>query len=263
MQQARNTKSLMMMIVLGVIFVLIAGVTIFAAMSFVRQPDRGFMFWMTTGFILFIETLIFAGAMGLLAGKGSSTPIILANTRVVLILGVVGLASIIIYHVIRDPDAPADKAFGAVMAIEVTVAIAVIILLRAWDTYFNAMTAPIAAQRREHAVKGRSLQAQLVRLRGLSWTDNELAMRADRILKRLEAAQGALAHSHGGGGGSREAGQLQAVRPEDDEQIQSLLGQLDSAVSDLERGQDVAAGLSQAETLASRLSGQISAMQLD
>lgn len=263
MEATRNPKSLMMMIIVAIMFIIVVGVTIFAAMSFVRQPDRGFLFWATTGFILFIETVGFAFIAGLISGSRTTTPVIAASWTVLIVLAVVGIASIAIYHAMRDPNAPADQAFGAILAIEVSLAIVIVLFLRGWDTYFNAAAEPIAIQRKEHATRGRSLQGLIIRMRGLSWADHELARRADTLLKRLDSAQTSLSHSHGGGAGSREAGKAQAVDPAADSQLQSLLADLDAQVSGLEQGEDPAGRLGQVEVLTNRLQGQIAALQLD
>jgi hypothetical protein len=255
-----------MIAIASVMFLLAVAVTIAAAFLIVEK-DRGFLFWLTTGFAIFVELAAYSLALGLLTAKARkkqiSTPMVVVSWVVLVVYAVVGVASIIIYSAIRDADRPADKAFGAVLMIETAVAFLLVLLFRSWDLFFQAGQPPIALRREEHRAKGLTLQPLLVRLRAVNWGEPVLAVRADKVLKRLDVVQSALMHSHGGGIGTREAGQTHIIDPVAENGIQGALAEFESAVAALEAGTDIERQVVQVESIAGRLQGFVSALQLD
>lgn len=85
----------------------------------------------------------------------------------------------------------------------------------------------------------------------------------DKVLKRLEVVQSALLHSHGGGVGSREAGHIHTINPVVEGQITAILVELEAVVAGLETGTDTERNVKEVESLAGRLQGFVSALQLD
>jgi hypothetical protein len=255
-----------MIAVASVMFLVAAGVTVAAAFLLVEE-DRGFLFWITTGFVLFVELLAYSFVLGMLTSNlrkdQVSTPMIVASWVVLVIYGFVGAGSIIIYALIRNADDPGDKAFVAVLMIETGVAFLLVLLLRSWDLFFQAGQPHIGARREEHRAKGMTLQPVLARLRTLTCPDPGRALRLDRVAKRLEVVQSALVHSHGGGVGSREAGPSTLLDPAIESEVAAVLLQLQEAAMSLDDSDSGEQRIAQIESLAERLQGFVSRLQLD
>ena len=266
METSRNPRSAYMIAVASVMFVVAAGVTIGAAFLLVER-DRGFLFWVTTGFALFVELAAYSFALAMLTSRlrkdQVSTPMVVASWVVLVIYAFVGAGSIVVYSLIRNADDPGDKAFAAVLMIETTLAFLLVLLLRSWDLFFQAGQPPIVARREEHRAKGLTLEPVLGRLRTLKRSDPTEGVRIDRIVKRLEVVQSALVHSHGGGVGSREAGDTHSLDPAIEGEMSAVLVQLQDAARALESGDGEGRRVAEIESLAVRLQSLISVLQLD
>jgi len=266
MEASKNLRNAHMIAVASVMFLVAASVTIAAAFLLVEK-DRGFLFWLTTGFVILVELIAYSFALGLLTSKlrkdQVSTPMIVASWVTLAIYAFVGTTSIIIYALIRDVDNPADHAFAAVLMIETAVAFLLVLLLRSWDLFFHASQPPIGSRREEHHAKGMTLQPLLGRLRTLNCPDPSQGVRLDKIAKRLDVVQSALIHSHGGGIGSREAGRTQALDPAVETEMSAVLVELQDAIKGLEDGDSGEQRVTEIESLVERLQGLLSALQLD
>jgi len=266
METAKHPRTIYMIGMTSVIFVIVAGVTIGAALMMVEE-DRGFLFWFTVGFLLFVELAIYAFALDGLTAKmrttQTSTPALVASWGVLVIYGLIGLISIIIYSLVRDAEDPADKFFAAIMMIETAIAFVLVLATRSWDIFFQAGQAAVAEKREEHRAKSVSLKTVLIQLASVQRADPEQGIRLDKITKRLEGVEATLTHSHGGGVGSREGGRTAAIDPAIEGQLDSALLQLEGAVVGISSGDNQEQRLSEIEALTARLQGFISALQLD
>jgi hypothetical protein len=260
-----RTRSTIAIVTLA--FLVVVGVTYAAAFLFVPDKDnRGLIFWALTTFLVFVELMAYSFVLSLLAARTRqtkvSTPMVLVSWRILAVYALAGLSSIIIYHMIRRGGHEHDKAFAAVLMIESALALLAMMLVRSWDLYFQANEAPMLAQREADRVTALTLRPLLERLRALRPADSGVVVRLDRLAKRLETVEGQLAHSHGGGLGSREAGATHPAGAGAHEKLTQCLTALEPVVAALEGGADPAGELGKAETIATQLQGCIAALDL-
>ncbi|MCY2927569.1 MAG: hypothetical protein NT031_19445 [Planctomycetota bacterium] len=266
MPPTERSRAGFMIAMVSLMFLIAVGVTIAAAFLFVEH-DRGFLFWVTTGLLVFIELVAYSFVLSLLVGRAGgvkvSTPMIVASWRILALYALVALTSVVIYSLLRDKDHPSDKIFATVLMIETALGLLGVMLVRSWDIYFQANEQPMLAHREAHRTMARPLGPVLERLRAIRLADPPMAVRLGRLMKRLETVEQALSHSHGGGVGSREAGVTHPGAPDAQELIAQGIADLDAVATGLEAGTNSDAFLAEGEKLATRLQGGVSALELD
>ena len=94
METDKNPRLGYMIAVSSVGFVIAVAVTICAAFLFVPE-DRGFVFWMTVGFVVFVELVAYSFLLGLLTSKLGdvqiTTPTIVSSWTVLVLYACVGI----------------------------------------------------------------------------------------------------------------------------------------------------------------------------
>lgn len=267
MPPTERSRAGFMIAMVSLMFLIAVGVTIAAALLFVVEHDRGFLFWVTTGLLVFIELVAYGFTLSLLLARAGapkvSTPMVVASWRILILYALVALISIIIYSMIRDKLHPSDRIFATVLMIETALGLLGVMLVRSWDLYFQANEQPMLAQREAHRTMARPLGPVLERLRAIRLADPPMAVRLGRLMKRLETVEQALSHSHGGGVGSREAGATHPGAPDTQELSAQGIADLDAVATGLEAGTNSDAFLAEGEKLAARLQGGVSALELD
>ena len=264
MAQGNSHRGPYMMVVLTGLAILAVATPMTVAMLVTEAP-RGFIFWMLTMFLCFAELAIYGLAMGALAAKAgkprtSGASAILLWMIVAAYLAV-GLVTILIYWAVRDSENPPDKVFAAIFG-AITVAFFILAgLVRTWDLYFQGMERPVMERRAEHARKARSLAPLMARIRALPLEGDDRVL-ADRMVKRLETAETALKHSHGGGLGSHEGGAQHVVDPAAEADMDARIDDLDGVVAQLESGGVDADGLAKLESVARSVEALVTALDL-
>lgn len=268
METSKNPRSVYMIAVTSVMFLVSVCVTLVAAFLLVEQ-DRGFLFWLTVGFVVLVELVAFSFTLGHLTARlrkdrdQVSVPMLVASWVTLVTYTFVGAASIIIYALTRDINDPADKAFAAVLMVETAIAFLLVLLLRSWDLFFRAGQPPIQNIRQEHRASGLTLQPVLGRLETMARRDPTLAISFEKIAKRLNIVQSALLHSHGGGIGSREAGVANGIDPAVETEMRDRLAKLSEAVETFDGGDHDGQQIAQIESLAEQLQNSVAALDLD
>jgi hypothetical protein len=179
---------------------------------------RGFLTWFAIGFLCFIELALTLMATNALvrrqtAGRGPSGAAVQITVRIILIYAAVGLVTIALYAVVPGRDGSSDRTFVAIMIGELVIALIVAAVVYGHDLSMRSTMAPVLEQRREHAAKARSLQSVINAVVSAPLTGDALRLRRETLVKKLENLNVALAHSHGGGVGSKEAGLQHADDP--------------------------------------------------
>ena len=196
-------------LLVGVLILVAVGVTVLASYLIVEEPE-GFVFWTRTLFLCFIELVFGALLISSILRLPNSMRTTGATTMYVYglftLYAVIGLGSIIAYQYLRDPEAPKDTAFAAVLLVITTGFFVFTVFVAGFDIFFQKSNASIQEVRRDHDRRARSLNASIAVFRSIDPGNSELAVEFDRTLKRLERLETNLAHSHGGGGGSWESG---------------------------------------------------------
>lgn len=252
----------------------VAGLTALAILAtalvgyFITSSPRGFMVWVTVGFLCLIEFLVGILSVNILTkARSQYRP---SGATLAITYGIVGLfaasgvASIAIYWSVRDASGTKDGAFIAIlMGIMVFWFIAAA-LIYAYDLHAQAITQPVTEKRIEHRDYARSLNPILLAVRSVRTDDNEIRNRLSTLTKRLEMITVALAHSHGGGLGSREAGRSHPVAPDQDQVIQDGIGMMGGILPRLYRGTsgDMASALSEFEQCVTSVSSAVNSLGL-
>lgn len=169
---------------------------------FVASPPRGFIFWISTGFICFVEFLAAIIAISTFTETryglrpSSATRAIIFG--VVVAYAVTGLASILIYSVARGENGDSDGRFlAAIIGISIFWFV-IAAILYGYDLFSQSAARPVAEKRFDHGKQARSLNGILFTVRALSISDDALRTRLSIIVKNLEGVELALAHSDGG-----------------------------------------------------------------
>ena len=266
MDKAEHSRGTGASAVVTAAFLLAVVATVGAALLLVPAP-RSFLFWLATGFALFVEVVAYAFAGGPLALKlrlgQMSYPMIVATWVTLGLYALIGAGSILTYWFIRNGKHPDGRVIAAILLVETVVAILVVLRFRTWDPLFLTEQARVGAQREQHRANGASVQRLVERLRAVNCPDPACAVRIDRIAKRLESTQAGLLHSHGGGVGSREVGNPPTPDPVAERAVADVVGQLEVAIGNLNGGEDLAPRLDLIERLAASLHESAATLLLD
>lgn len=183
--------------------VLAVAITVGLAMA-VTSPPRSFMFWVTTGFFVFFESLAGLLTLNLFSRSRSdfrpSGASVAAAFSSLVAFAVIGFISIFVYHMVRKGDGSGDGVFSAILAAEATVFFVAALLIYSFDLFLQGQMAVGTARRRQRQDLGRNLRELLSELRGCSFADGDLRTRLEQLKKRLQTHQSTLDHAAGGVG---------------------------------------------------------------
>ena len=263
-EQSRAASFWFMLIILG-IGLLVAVTTIFVGHTISPKP-LGFIAWTTIGFLCFVEFLFtILGVNGLVGRRRRRRPsgvVLVISYYIVGIYTAVGLVSIILYSVGRSESGSGDRSFMAILMAETVLAFVIVVLLYAYD-FFIASTSQAQMERREHhAGESRSVRASLAALGNLTLSDPPLLQRREALVKKLQKAETALAHSHGGGIGSREGGWQHPADPAAEQAVDEAVNGLGYVSSKLAAPAEVAQTLAEMDGLANQLQSALDRLQL-
>lgn len=239
MEQARNPRSTSTSLAITGMFllaVIAAGIIIYLLTS----PPRGFMTWVVGVFTYIVLFLAYASVMGAQLGK-DKTERTSGAMRIILRVVVVGyviagILAIAIYAAIPDHTKTTDLNFSLILGVITILAFLVGGGLRLRSLNLQGEMREARETRQEHLVQALTLRPVTARLRSVKWQDDDLISRSARAVKRLETIETQLAHSHGGGIGSREGGRMHANSPDFNEKMERHMMSLDLIISGLERG---------------------------
>lgn len=263
-QRRSPVKFILSIIGLTALVMLTTGIISFL----VTSPPRGFMFWVSTGFLYTVEFLVgilwvntFARASCEYRPSGA----VLAITySIVGAFAASGLLSIIVYWVFRDANGSKDDVFTAILMGITVFWFAIAFLLYAYDLYTQARERPAMAKRAEHREYARSLKPILAAIRSVKPADDEHRNRLALLAKKIETLDGSLSHSHGGGIGSWEAGRSHQLSPEHEQAIQQSILSIEGVIPRLGNGSgpDFASAISEIEQSVARISIAVDALGL-
>jgi hypothetical protein len=263
MTDGRPAASTKLLAIVGVLTFVSVAATI--GVSFLLWPSsaRTFPVNVGTAFLALVETvigLLVAGSALRRRGAGpggAATPVLLA---IVVIYAVVGFVSIGAYSLLRRDDQHEGWLWAALLA---ETALAFLVCGSFWGAaeVVAAAEAPALARRAEHAGLARQVREAVVRLRALTTQDPVEMRKADALVKRLEAIESALAHSQGGGVGSREGGGSRPSDPSVEQDLASAAQMVAADAASLGSGTDtgvaldrIAAGTERLRSAVDRLS---------
>lgn len=189
------------LLLVGFFLLLLVGATLLLAFTLFSAPRSTFVL-AAIGFICWLE-LLFGMMIGLslVKGEGEGGPSVAMNAilfKVASLYGIVGVITIVAFAFMPESTGR-DNIFGATLFLESVLFFIIGATLCYNDIRFQAKDAPVLAQREQHAVKSFSLQSVLMTMRGIRMEQPDLLSRCDALMKKLEKAEQALAHSHGGG----------------------------------------------------------------
>ncbi|MBI5723782.1 MAG: hypothetical protein HZA50_07490 [Planctomycetes bacterium] len=271
MESSGNARTISLIIVVTLAFIVLAAATIVTPMllTYDSPQSRGFMFWFITGFVCFIEFLFYVLVTGALAGRikkvRAGGAIAVATWGLVGLYGFAGLTALIVYALVRDPQGPSDLTFCTIFGLITLLVFMAAAGMRAFDIWVQGQgQGPGAAAIREaHVEKARTLAPVIGIIKSVAFADPAIVARVDRLVKKLEGVEISLKHSHGGGIGSREAGFVHKLDPALDSQATNLIYELEQTGSALApSGPDVDVKLTRAEQIANQLQGIMAAMGL-
>ena len=238
-----------------------------AAVAYVfSSPPRGAMFWFVTVFVCVIEFLAGILAVNILAlsrAKYRPSGAILAITYVMVMLyAASGLIATVVYLALRREDGSNDSRFLAVFLLITLLWFIIVAVLYAQDLFSQDTTR--TEKRADHDRRARSLKTALSTIRAVRTDDDKLRARLAVLAKRLEGAEIALAHSHGGGVGSWETGKAHPLSHEDDKVLAECIDKIGEIADRIPLGnqEEVGPAISEMETCASRLSSKVDALDL-
>jgi len=235
---------------------------------FVTSQPRGFMVWVLIGFLCTIEFLI--GILTVNSMTKTHAQYRPSGATLAITYGVVGLfaisgfLSIIIYWSVRDTNGSGDGSFIAALIGIFIFWFVIAALIYFFDLHSQVVAQPVKEKRAEHREFARSLNPILLAIRSVKSNDDERRKRLAIITKNLESINVALAHSHGGGIGSLEAGRSHPSDPEQDKIIQDSIGMMGNILprlSDSTSG-DFDAALSELEQIITRVSATVNSLEL-
>jgi hypothetical protein len=238
-----------------------------ALILLVTDDSRGFMTWITLLFLCTMEMVALLMIVAPMVDSGRtekpSGAAVAISWGVLATYFLVGVVCIIFYGLARDPKNPHDVGFSAILGFLAVVAFIIAQFIRAYDLFFQAGTQEALVRRESHVVKARTLKSLLARMRQVNWQPEALG-RVEKILKRIERVETALAHSHGGGMGSFEQVTQHADDPALDSQINELLATLAQTVSQMETDKgSVEANLGLAEATVTSLAEICRALRIE
>lgn len=230
---------------------------------------RGFLVWFAIGFLCFLElaaTLLLT--TGLVRrrtqGRGPSGAAVQIILRLLVLYALVGAASIAVYSLIPGHTGDTDRTFVALMIAELVVAFIVAAVVYGHDLSMRSTITPVLEKRRQHAAKARSIEGVLAALAAAPLTADALRLRRETLTKKLQALNVALAHSHGGGVGSKEAGLAHPDDPAAEETLDATLAEMMRAAMTLLAADAAAAEttLAALERLAAQVQAAVDALDL-
>ena len=266
MDENAKTASFWFMLVILAIGLVATVTTIYVGHALTDPP--GFMAWMTIGFLCFIEFLVTVLGINGLVGKRRrrrpSGAILIVSFGVVGIYAAIGLLSIIVYNVLRDSAGSDDSRFVAVLVAETVIAFIIVTLLYAYDFFIASASQALIDAREHHAAGGRSIRSVLGALKSLQLAEPELLQGCERLTKKLQRLETALAHSHGGGVGSREAGWQHPRDPNTEAMVDNTVGGLNAAGARLTAmgAEGAATAIEEMDRLAAQLESALDSLQL-
>ena len=220
-ERAGNASATKFVILLIVLTVLVMGTTVTVA-HLLTAPPRGYVYWVVVEFLCLIEFLTGMLVVNQFARARSkhqpSTPAVLAAWSILAVYAVAGLGVIFAFAAIRPEDGGGDVKFAAVFLALTVVLFVAAAFIYGFDLFAEGRERVIDEGRAAHKAEALSVRAAVLGLRQVETGDGPRMVRVDRLVKRLETIEQALAHSHGGGAGAREL-----RRPETDPAAQSRL----------------------------------------
>ena len=213
----------------GLFSALLIGATVLLAFTLFPSPRSTFVL-SAIGFVCWLE-LLFALmiAISLVKGEGEGGPTFAMTAilfKVASLYGIVGVLTIVGFALIPESSGR-DNVFGATIFLESVIFFIIGATLCYKDIRFQAELAPVVEQREKHVVKSFSLQGVLMTMRGIRLQEPELLSRSDALMKKMEQAEQALAHSHGGG----LAGNLPDPKAFEEQISQAVEGLAESSTS--------------------------------
>ena len=190
---------------------------------FVTSAPRGFIVWVMIGFLCAVELLVGIITVNTLAKTRSqyrpNGATIAITYGIVGLFAVTGFISIVIYWAIRGSDGTKDGSFIAILLGIMIFWFIIAALIYTFDLHTQAVSQPVKEKRVEHRENARSIKPILTEILSLKTEDENQRKRLSLVTKKLETIDTALAHSHGGGIGSREAGHAHHTSQEQDKVI--------------------------------------------
>lgn len=190
------------LILVFVFALLIIGATLLLGLALTESP-RGFMTWALIGFICWFEFVFAMLAGHFLWVKGKEQVVSGAMMAIVFKVAgsytVIGILTVLLFAIIPGQSDQRDKVFAALMFLESAIFFAIGVALYYSDLHQQKADAPALEQREQHAVKAFTLQGVLQTMRSVRVEDTQFLGRHDALMKKIERAEQALAHSHGGG----------------------------------------------------------------
>jgi hypothetical protein len=198
------------MIVVLIAIGLVSSVTTIVVGYMIGPTPLGFIGWLLIGFLCFIELLLCIIGINALVGrkrrKRPSGAVLLITYGVVFVYAGVGLTSIILYSVVRPETGAGDRSFLAILLAETVLAFIIVTIFYAYDLFLASASETMIRARDHDLDSSRTVRGILAALSDLVLSNEDLLARRERLVKKLSKAETALAHSHGGGVGSREGG---------------------------------------------------------
>jgi len=209
----------------------------------VSAPPRGFMFWVSIGFVCTIEFLVGTLYINIYARNhceyrpGGAIQAI--TYGIVGVYAVLGLISIILYGAARDATGGSDGVFAAIMLVLTTISFIAAVLLYAYDLHSQSLAKPMSDKRSEHRGYAVSLVPAFQALREITTDDYGFRRRLAIVEKKIQVVEVALSHSHGGGLGSWESGSTHPISPDQDQIIREGVCAIQHALSKICSASDV------------------------
>jgi hypothetical protein len=182
----------------------------------------------------------------------------------VLLYAASGLIATVVYLALRSKNGSSDGKFLAVFLLITLLWFIIVAVLYAQDLFSQDTARAVNEKRADHDRRARSLRTTLSKIRAVRTDDDNLRARLAVLAKRLEGAETALAHSHGGGVGSWETGKAHPWSPEDDRVLTECIDKIGDVADriSLSDQQELGASVSEMETCAARLSSKVDALDL-
>lgn len=264
MSDARPAGASKLMVVVGALTLVAVGATL-GVSALVSPSPRSFVADVATGFVCLVETVIGLLIVGSLARRrgagagGASTAVLVAVT---VAYAFVGFATLSVYAVIRGGRDADGHGLWAVLLVETAMAfIAGGAFCGAADAVAGA-EAPALARRAVHAELAREIRVAAARLRAMTTREPAEMKELDAVAKRLDVIESALAHSSGGGVGSREGGGSRASDPAVEEDLALATRALAADAALVAPGADLAAALHRVAVDADRVRSNVDRLGL-
>ena len=187
------------------------------------SAPRGFMFWIIWGFLCTSEFLVGILAVNVFARTRCefrpSGAILSITYGAVVGFAATSLLSILVYYYLRDDKGSSDHIFTAFLVLLTAIWFIAVFVLYANDLHSQSVSRSVTEGRETHRQFAEDLKPILVALRKVHPENYEIRKRLDAIVKNLEVVSTATSHSHGGGIGSWEGGNLHRINPEQEQII--------------------------------------------